>query len=501
MYEDQFYNENLRFLHSVGKVNNNIPFVEYLAPLFPLDFYPAGDKTWNRRVDFLNRQYFTKMEASKISIITWNVASNIPPVNPDECEFIFDAKEPIICISLEEVEMSVQSAMIGNSPHLEDWHNVFIKAGLKNGYRSIHHSMLGSVYVEIFIKNDLHHKSEIIGIETIRFGGAGTLANKSAIFVTMKVAETTISYCGCHLIPHRENLQVRNEQLQTIISKLNEIDSDYKFISGDLNYRLQLDYDDCINICLENGISKLLPHDELLQEKFPIIEGEIAFLPTYRFDKNSQIYDTSKKQRVPSYCDRIIAVKNENLKFETESNNMIFETDIIRDTKIGEFAGESYFGVSTGEPNYPISPKPIQYRSFKNVTISDHRPVNAVFEFTLCVIDEERKSLYLKIKNKRRDELSMLSIPHLTVDKRSFVLKSDDQIELMNNSCATAEWNIDKLDTLDISPLKGTLPPGEKQVLKISPINLKDFELVTININEGNPLFLEILEKDQNHKV
>ena len=39
-------------------------------------------------------------------------------------------------------------------------------------------------------------------------------------------------------------------------------------------------------------------------------EHLIEFRPTYKLDKNSVIYDSSKKQRVPSWCDRILFQKH-----------------------------------------------------------------------------------------------------------------------------------------------------------------------------------------------
>jgi hypothetical protein len=41
-----------------------------------------------------------------------------------------------------------------------------------------------------------------------------------------------------------------------------------------------------------------------LLERFQ--EGSISFNPTYKYDDNSEVYDTSKKQRVPSWTDRIL---------------------------------------------------------------------------------------------------------------------------------------------------------------------------------------------------
>ena len=41
------------------------------------------------------------------------------------------------------------------------------------------------------------------------------------------------------------------------------------------------------------------------------IEKEIEFLPTYKFDIGTKIYDTSKKARTPSWTDRILLLLND----------------------------------------------------------------------------------------------------------------------------------------------------------------------------------------------
>ena len=35
-------------------------------------------------------------------------------------------------------------------------------------------------------------------------------------------------------------------------------------------------------------------------------EGDISFLPTYKYDPGTNTFDTSHKQRIPAYTDRVL---------------------------------------------------------------------------------------------------------------------------------------------------------------------------------------------------
>ena len=60
----------------------------------------------------------------------------------------------------------------------------------------------------------------------------------------------------------------------------------------------------------------LLRHDQLLLSIAEgnafndFVEGEISFPPTFKFDKGSNEYDTSHKQRIPAWTDRILFKPN-----------------------------------------------------------------------------------------------------------------------------------------------------------------------------------------------
>jgi len=80
---------------------------------------------------------------------------------------------------------------------------------------------------------------------------------------------------------------------------------------------------------------------EVIQEDQQILhfkEGEIRFPPTYKFDKGTQTYDTSRKQRVPSWTDRILYM-NDSDKVQL-----------------------------------------LEYFSVPGVTMSDHKPIYAIFD-------------------------------------------------------------------------------------------------------------------------
>ncbi|KAJ3095525.1 inositol polyphosphate 5-phosphatase, partial [Phlyctochytrium planicorne] len=89
-------------------------------------------------------------------------------------------------------------------------------------------------------------------------------------------------------------------------------DHEHIFWFGDFNYRVNLPNDEVRQRIENKDWDYILHYDQLTEEKErgaifqDLIEGRVAFAPTYKYDNGTTRYDTSEKARVPSWTDRIL---------------------------------------------------------------------------------------------------------------------------------------------------------------------------------------------------
>ncbi|ESS67675.1 hypothetical protein TCDM_03555 [Trypanosoma cruzi Dm28c] len=88
---------------------------------------------------------------------------------------------------------------------------------------------------------------------------------------------------------------------------------DYVFFLGDLNSRLHgLKGTDIRRLVRNKEYDRLICHDEIRQGMISgdtfdgFQEALIAFPPTYKLDRKTDLYDTSRRKREPAWCDRIL---------------------------------------------------------------------------------------------------------------------------------------------------------------------------------------------------
>ncbi|KAL5606732.1 hypothetical protein BROUX41_003126 [Berkeleyomyces rouxiae] len=177
-------------------------------------------------------------------------------------------------------------------------------------------------------------------------------------------------------------------------------------------------------LSLQTTLNSLLPHDQLsqvmrLKKAFHDgwREGPISFMPTYKYDIGSRdVFDTSEKQRAPSWCDRVLyrtrydlqqhlkLVKEEEQAQKRDQElqeigvakvtaelNALFDdepeaTDISppKSTPVWDYDeyDEAEDANTQDETQSPASQDRIrleQYWSVQDIASSDHKPVVALF--------------------------------------------------------------------------------------------------------------------------
>ena len=136
-----------------------------------------------------------------------------------------------------------------------------------------------------------------------------------------------------------------------------------------------------------NLLDNLLNFDQLRRERAlghvfrDVQEGPIQFLPTFKYDKGTDCFDSSSKARVPAWTDRVLYLVRANEETECtlkEGNHS--SVDHTADTN-KEVTGDNVRSEKTAQS----STFGLTLRSYNSLDVkhSDHRPVFAQFEIIM----------------------------------------------------------------------------------------------------------------------
>ena len=396
---ERFHDENLIFVTKYSQRKHNLLKIREVTPYMPLGDNLDARNTWIKRTDYQNIGYYTTLSTFPVLVYTWNIAQRPPEESTFEsAKHVFQTDALFIALVLQEIDFSAKAVILGASELRQKWNETFNKASEQCGYEIIFEDSLGGVFVRYMKKKNFPFPIELSNHESIRLGLGGMTANKSAIITKFKISNATFSFVGCHLTPHNPNYEERNQQMIELLAHLNALgESDYTIIFGDLNYRVDLPYEKAVNLCSKGDIKTLFENDQLARFMMtqPLFkefhEQKIDFLPTYKFDNGTNVYDTSKKMRIPSWTDRIIYKVGKKKQSVGPTDTLRFETDVLRDTELPiEFSGPSFFSIEDPPKNYPVEPTYVEYKSYPDLIFSDHRPVQSYVRFQIPVVDKER---------------------------------------------------------------------------------------------------------------
>eukprot|EP00090_Calanus_glacialis_P024250 TRINITY_DN37662_c0_g1_i1.p1 TRINITY_DN37662_c0_g1~~TRINITY_DN37662_c0_g1_i1.p1 ORF type:complete len:731 (-),score=111.96 TRINITY_DN37662_c0_g1_i1:103-2295(-) len=282
----------------------------------------------------------------RIFVGTWNMNGQVPPRHL--AEFLLPA-------NLKYVPDLLVVGTQETFPEKNEW-EVRLQDTLGPSHVLFHSASLGTLHLTVFIRRDLIWYCSIPEDDSFSTRPGAQFKTKGAVAVAFILFGTSFMFVNSHLTAHQENVKDRVKDLKKIYAMLNlpktlplkkrhELFDSYDccFWCGDLNFRLEQTREEIIRD-IEDGVS-VLETDQLgwLMSKGTIFRGfkehPINFRPTYKYDPGTDKFDTSSKQRIPSYTDRIL--------YKHSSSTPV---------------------------------RPLHYDSVQGVVTSDHKPVWGMFE-------------------------------------------------------------------------------------------------------------------------
>ncbi|KAF7331468.1 IPPc domain-containing protein [Mycena kentingensis (nom. inval.)] len=251
-------------------------------------------------------------------------------------------------------------------------------------YSVIHTESLVGLFTCVFVKNSERMSVKDNVITSMKRGMGGRYGNKGGIITRLVIEDSSICFINCHLAAGQHATRARNADVAAMLedhsllpASENEplayvgggdgqmaLDHEIVFLNGDLNYRIDQRREVIVAAVKAGEIESVMPHDQLLKEikhnrgcrLRGFSEGPLTFAPTYKYDRGTDIYDTSEKARAPAWCDRVL--------WRTRMPNRVQQ---------------------------------LHYQRYE-ANVSDHRPVSAAFKITV-------KSLRHEVRQKAKAEV------------------------------------------------------------------------------------------------
>ncbi|KAM9332934.1 inositol polyphosphate 5-phosphatase K [Pholidichthys leucotaenia] len=337
---------------------------------------------------------FTPTDAFRLHIVTWNVGTAEPPEDVSSLlQVDLQPLTDLYMIGLQEVN-ATPVRFISDLISDDSWSHAFMDTLAPRGFVKVTSVRMQGLLLLFFAKQ--FHLPYIRNIQTTytRTGMFGYWGNKGGVSVRFSFYGHMVCFLNCHLTAHMNNALQRVDEFEYIL-EAQDFDiydtprvRDHKvvFWFGDLNFRIADHGLHFLRSSINSGRLNLLwSKDQLLmmKKKEPFLqefdEGPLNFQPTYKFDRNSDTYDTSApktwlhfdgKRRKPAWTDRILwRIKPNPLPSEDDDKKASTSTD--------------------GEPDkFPLLVTEDKYTSDMSYGVSDHKPVIAAFTLELRKVSD-----------------------------------------------------------------------------------------------------------------
>ncbi|KAL1983930.1 hypothetical protein VTN96DRAFT_9783 [Rasamsonia emersonii] len=304
-----------------------------------------------------------------------------------------DGEDPtIVAVAFQEiVELSPQQIMSTDPKPRLVWEeavkrclNSYSERFKRSKYVLLRSGQLVGAALLIYIRADALGDVKNVEGSVKKTGLSGMAGNKGGCAIRLELSNTKLCFVTAHLAAGFANYDERNRDYATISHGLrfqkNKSIEDHDAIIwlGDFNYRIGLSDQKVRELIQKKQYDKLYENDQLNLQMIAgrtfqfYSEGRIGFPPTYKYNIGTDEYDTSEKARIPAWCDRIL-----------------------------------WKGANLRQRHYRTA----------DLKFSDHRPVFALFDCTISIVDEQTKDRLSRVLyDKHRREIGDLTLKFTVED-------------------------------------------------------------------------------------
>nr|XP_033487819.1 inositol polyphosphate 5-phosphatase Ka isoform X2 [Epinephelus lanceolatus] len=325
-------------------------------------------------------------DSFRLHMVTWNVATADPPDDLTVLLHLNSPKSPdLYVIGLQEV-YSGPLRFVSDSVFDDPWSHLFMTTLGPRKYIKVSSIRMQGLLLLFFSKLD--HVPFIRDIQATytRTGIFGYWGNKGGVSIRLSFYGHMLCFLNCHLAAHMKYATERVDEFEYILDTQTFdckkaptiVDHRLVFWFGDLNFRIQDHGMHFVRSCINNQTFSLLwskdqltmmkKKEQLLQE---FEEGPLDFQPTYKFDLNSNTYDSSGKKRKPAWTDRILWRLRPKAPPPDEPDDGGVGPDVKKAVHVEE------------DEEYPLKVRQELYTSNMEYSISDHKPVVSIFTLEL----------------------------------------------------------------------------------------------------------------------